>query len=157
VRTQGASTSFLFVGQNGPLLGAAKQLQEEHPRLVAVVPDVPFDELPKYYAACTLLVAPTKGDRACGSLAALEAMATGRPVVAARVGGIPEKVIDGETGILVAPDSPEELVRAISRVCRDGALARRMGAAGRKFAERHFDAAKLNEELAALFEEQLTG
>jgi glycosyltransferase involved in cell wall biosynthesis len=69
----------------------------------------------------------------------LEAMAAGLPVVAARVGGVPEQVADGVTGLLVEPGDPDELAAALARLTRDGELRRRLGAAGRARAEQAFD------------------
>ena len=62
---------------------------------------------------------------------AMEAMATGKPVIASRVGGLPEIVADGETGILVTPGDPDALRAALAMVIDDPKLAARMGAAGR--------------------------
>ena len=61
----------------------------------------------------------------------MEAMATGKPVIASRVGGLPEIVADGETGILVTPGDPDALRAALAMVIDDPKLAARMGAAGR--------------------------
>jgi glycosyltransferase involved in cell wall biosynthesis len=72
-------------------------------------------------------------------MSALEAMAAGLPVVASRVGGVPELVIDGQTGLLVRPRDPDELAAALERLVGDSALRRRLGAAGRKRAKEHFD------------------
>ena len=60
----------------------------------------------------------------------LDAMACGTPVVATAVGGIPEVVVDGETGLLVPPRDPDALAHAILRLLEDRALRERMGAAG---------------------------
>ena len=60
----------------------------------------------------------------------LDAMACGRPVVATGVGGIPEVVVDGETGMLVAPRDPEAIAAALVRFLSDAALREQMGAAG---------------------------
>ena len=67
----------------------------------------------------------------------LEAMAAGLPVIASRVGGIPEIVSDGETGILVRPGDPAELRDAIERLRSDRSVGLRMGAAGRRQVERY--------------------
>jgi glycosyltransferase involved in cell wall biosynthesis len=71
----------------------------------------------------------------------LEAMAAGLPVVATNVGGVNESVVDGETGLLVPPGDPGSLAAALDRLLTDSALRVRLGAAGRKRARRHFDAA----------------
>jgi glycosyltransferase involved in cell wall biosynthesis len=60
----------------------------------------------------------------------LDAMACGRPVVATNVGGIPEVVVDGETGLLVPPRDPAAMAAALARLLADRALRERMGAAG---------------------------
>jgi glycosyltransferase involved in cell wall biosynthesis len=65
-------------------------------------------------------------------LSGLEAMATGRPVVGSRVGGIPEWLVDGETGYLVPPSDPIALAQAIGRLVHDPAVRHRMSAAARQ-------------------------
>jgi len=65
-------------------------------------------------------------------VAALEAMAAGKPVVATRVGGLAESVLDGRTGILVAPRDSSGLADAIARLAGDPPLAQRMGFQGRQ-------------------------
>jgi glycosyltransferase involved in cell wall biosynthesis len=69
----------------------------------------------------------------------LEAMAAGLPVVASRVGGVPEQVVDGETGLLVDPGDPQDLAEALAVLVDDGELRLRLGAAGRARAEKAFD------------------
>jgi glycosyltransferase involved in cell wall biosynthesis len=66
------------------------------------------------------------------SMALLEAMAAGKPVVATRVGGNPEAVVEGDTGFLVDAESPASLADAIARLLRDKAQAARMGERGRR-------------------------
>ncbi len=68
----------------------------------------------------------------------LDALALGRPVVATAVGGIPEAVIDGETGLLVPPSAPAALAAAIERLLDEPELGARLGAAGRALVERRF-------------------
>jgi glycosyltransferase involved in cell wall biosynthesis len=62
---------------------------------------------------------------------AMEAMAVGKPVIASRIGGLPDIVADGETGILVPPGDVDALRAALARLIDDPDLAARMGAAGR--------------------------
>jgi glycosyltransferase involved in cell wall biosynthesis len=86
--------------------------------------------------ACDALVLPSRAEGL--GVAALEAMACARPVVASRVGGLADLVRDGETGLLVPPEDPEALARAIAALARDAALCRRLGEAGAaRIAERH--------------------
>ncbi len=73
------------------------------------------------------------------SLSALEAMALGKPVVACRVGGTPEVVVDGQTGVLVSPGQPEELASALQGLLEHPDQARAMGAAGRERVRNSFD------------------
>ncbi|MDQ3661600.1 MAG: glycosyltransferase family 4 protein [Actinomycetota bacterium] len=71
-------------------------------------------------------------------LSVLEAMASGTPVVASRIGGLPEVIRHGETGYLVAPGDVEELRSRIGELLGDAQKARRMGLAGRRLAVEHF-------------------
>lgn len=71
-------------------------------------------------------------------LSILEAMAAGLPVVASSVGGVPEAVEDGETGLLVPPRDPVRLAAALERLLVDPALRRRLGSNGRERVLEHF-------------------
>jgi glycosyltransferase involved in cell wall biosynthesis len=81
----------------------------------------------------------------------VEAMAAGLPVVAARVGGVPEIVLEGTTGLLVPPGDPAPLAAAIRQILADPARARAMGLAGRTRAEREYDAALHARRVEALY------
>jgi glycosyltransferase involved in cell wall biosynthesis len=70
--------------------------------------------------------------------AALEAMAAGLPVVARRVGALPETVLHGETGFLLDDDTPEGVATALARVLADRERGRAMGLAGRRRAAEVF-------------------
>lgn len=72
------------------------------------------------------------------SIAILEAMAAGLPVVATRVGGNPEIVLDGQTGLLVEPGRPDLLAAALEQLLKDPRRAAVLGAAGRRRAEEKF-------------------
>jgi starch synthase len=83
----------------------------------------------------------------------LEAMACGAAVVASNVGGIPEVVMDGETGLLVPPSDPEALADALNILVRDADLAAAMGKAGRERAAAEFGWATIAAQTAALYQE----
>lgn len=85
------------------------------------------------------------------SLVALEAAQAARPVVASRVGGIPETVEDGVSGILVAPDDPAALAAGIDRLLSNPSLADRMGLAGQRRARSHYDLGRCVAEYRDLY------
>ena len=85
--------------------------------------------------------------------AIMEAMAARRPVVATSVGGIPELVLDGSTGYLVPPRSPDALAGALDRLLADRERATSMGRAGRAHVERHFTLRRMTEQHDELYEE----
>jgi len=85
----------------------------------------------------------------------LEAMAAGLPVVATGVGGTPEAVVDGVTGLLVGPGDPEMLARAISRLLDDPATRQAMGQAGRERVVQHFTVERMVAQIETLYEQLL--
>lgn len=96
------------------------------------------NRLRELYQSSDVLVIPTLAD--CFSMAALEAMACGLPVVISAVGGIPEIVVEGETGMLIAPGRGDSLLGALRALLASPAIRERMGRAGRARAEMSFDA-----------------
>jgi glycogen synthase len=97
---------------------------------------LPVEEVVQLYSHAAVFVCPSIYEPF--GIINLEAMACGTPVVASRVGGIPEVVQDGETGWLVEPGDPAALARALQTALADPARARRMGDAGRRRVEAHF-------------------
>lgn len=85
------------------------------------------------------------------SLSALEAMALGKPVVAFRVGGTPEVVVDGETGLLVAPGQLDELAGALEQLLSDPEQARVMGRAGQLRVRRAFDLEQMVSRIEGIY------
>ena len=83
----------------------------------------------------------------------LEAMAHARPVVATPVGGTPEVVVDGETGLLVPPRNPAALADAIRRLLDDPDLAKRLGEAGRRRVEKLFSLESMTRRVLELYDE----
>ena len=87
----------------------------------------------------------------------LQAFAAGVPAVATAIGGIPEVVIDGETGILVPPEDPQALARAIEAVLDDPSAAATRARAARKLVEERFSHAGAISRLLALYDEVIGG
>jgi glycosyltransferase involved in cell wall biosynthesis len=90
-------------------------------------------------------------------LAVIEAMMSGLPVVATAVGGVPEEVVEGETGLLVPPGDPQALARALSQLLNDEGLRRRAGAAGQRRALEYFTEARMVRQTAEVYEHVLSG
>lgn len=111
------------------------------------------NDLPQLLNAADLLVLPSLTEGL--GLVLLEAMAASLPVVATRVGGIPEVVVDGETGILVPPRDPAALAQAIEILLANPERARAMGAAGRERVRRFFTVEKMARSVMALYREEL--
>ena len=98
---------------------------------------LPGPDLVAAYGASELVAIPSLWEGM--PLVALEAAASGRPVVATDVSGMSEFVVQGSTGMLVPPRSPEALASAIGEVLSDGAMASRMGRAALEKARSEFD------------------
>jgi N-acetyl-alpha-D-glucosaminyl L-malate synthase BshA len=114
---------------------------------------VPNSKLPVFYNACDLFVLPSR--RESFGIAAVEAMACAKPVVAAAVGGLREVINHGETGLLIEPDNPQHLAAAILRILGDDALAQRLGASARRKVEAEFDWVSVANRTVALYREAL--
>jgi len=87
-------------------------------------------------------------------VAALEAMAAGRPVVASRVGGLAEAVVHEETGLLVLPGDPTALAAALARLARDPDLRTRLGVAGHARVLARYTATRMAEGTLACYEDR---
>jgi glycosyltransferase involved in cell wall biosynthesis len=97
----------------------------------------PRVDVEQLLAASDLFVCPSVWDEALGFVN-LEAMAAGLPVVATRMGGIPEAVRDGETGLLVPPRDAAALAAAVKSLLDDPGRREAMGRAGRRWVEQAF-------------------
>ena len=132
---------FLFVGEGTLDAG------EAHVRRLGPLPN---PEVLALYPLAEVVVVPSVIPDAL-SRVILEAMAAGRPVVATRVGGTPELVIDGKTGLLVERRAPVELARAITSLLRDDALRAALGAGARRHVAEHFGVDDGVDRLLALY------
>jgi len=98
-------------------------------------------DVPQILAEATVSVLPSHSEGLSNTL--LESMAAGVPVVATRVGGNPELVIEGVTGLLVPPQEPRILANAIAQLLNDKALARKMGERARQIASKEFSMTRM--------------
>jgi phosphatidylinositol alpha-mannosyltransferase len=143
----------LIVAGDGEERAAAERLKPSLRDYVTMLGTVPHEQLPRYYAACDLLVAPSVGGESFGYVL-LEAMAAGLPVVASRIPGYDEVVRDGREGFLVPAGDPRVVAEAAAKVIDDPALARTMAHAGRMTAAR-YDWAAVAGQIEAAYREAL--
>ena len=106
-------------------------------------------DIPDLLAASDVLAMSSRWEGL--GLVFLEAMGAARPVVATRVGGVPEIVEEGVTGLLVKPGSPDELAQALLELLRDRPRARAMGEAGRRRLGTAFSASEMVRKTANLY------
>src|SRR4051812_24181155 len=104
-------------------------------------------ELLRLYAECDAFVLPTRAD--CLPLVCLESLAAGLPLVATRVGGIPDCIREGETGHVIDADDATALGDVLEALALDAGKRERMSRAARHQAERRFDARKTARDLFA--------
>jgi glycosyltransferase involved in cell wall biosynthesis len=130
---------------------------ERNVRFLGSVSDA---ELPRLYRSAAVLALPSVEDTIYGrhirisellGLAVLEAMASGTPVVASRVGGVAEIVQDGVTGYLVGPGDTAGLRDRLAEILGDPALARRLGSAARETVLDRFTWAKVAERCLQVY------
>jgi len=90
-------------------------------------------------------------------VATMEAMAMSRPTVCTGVGGVPDVVVDGQTGYLVEPRAPAWMAERLVELLSDPEKARQMGQAGRRRVEEHFRVEDSNRKLHCLYQNLLVG
>jgi len=147
---RGTEVRLVLVG-SGPLDGALRDkardlgLEEQ----VCFEGAVGQDDIARYYREADVFCLPSFAEGL--PVVLMEAMATGRPVVATRITGIPELVDDGVSGFLVAPGSVEQLVGALERLAASRELREQMGLAGRQKVVEAFDARRCAGQVADIF------
>jgi glycosyltransferase involved in cell wall biosynthesis len=145
----------VLVGADLELGGAYERALRDHADQLGVTDRVVFagyrDDAARVVAAADVLALPSWTEGL--PLVVLEAMALGRPVVATAVGGTPELVADGETGLLVPPRDVAALTAALKRVLDDEALRRRLGEAGRRRVAERFSSEAMTRDVLAVYDE----
>ena len=144
-----ARWAWVVVG-SGP---QADRLGRSMPGRVFLTGRVSDETLHALYARADAFVHATRFEGS--SLVTLEAMAHGLPVVATRAGGIPDKVVEGETGHLVEPGDVGALAERLESLSRAPEARRRMGERGRARVEKHFAWSAIVEQVLGLYESLL--
>lgn len=138
----GRQVQFLVVG-DGPLRGKL----ESHAKKLRIEHNVFFtgfrEDIPQILAILDIFVLPSLCEALPTSI--IEAMFSGKPIIATNVGGIPEVVVDGETGILIPPKDSKILAEAITELLDSPEKRKRMGEMGRQRAFNHFSVEKMVE------------
>ncbi|MEX2027010.1 MAG: glycosyltransferase family 4 protein, partial [Pirellulaceae bacterium] len=111
-------------------------------------------DIPELTAAYDIAMVPSLFQEPFGLVVA-EAMAAGKPVVASRVGGIPEIVTDGDTGVLVPAGDPAEIARAVALLLRSPDKQRQMGFAGQRRVEQLFTRSRMIGHYLRIYEQLL--
>lgn len=113
------------------------------------------EDVAPWYAICDAVVLTSANEGTPVTI--IEALAAGRPVVATRVGGLPDVVDEGETGLLVRPGDTHALAERLELLARDPELARRLGEEGRRRALSRYAVSRLVDDVDALYRELLAG
>ena len=143
---------FVFAGE-GPLLSRVQAQAREMDLLEHVAFPGCCRDVGALLAKATVCVLASRQEGFPNVI--LEYMVAGRPVVATDVGGVREAVLDGTTGLIVAPGDPQALAEALIRVLNDPARGRAMGLAGHERALLHFPVSRQVERITALYEREL--
>jgi glycosyltransferase involved in cell wall biosynthesis len=143
----------LWIAGDGPERGAL----EQRARALGLTQRVRFlgqrEDAGDLLAACDVFVLPSRLEGL--GVAALEAMAAARPVVASAVGGLAEAVVHERTGLLVPPEDPGALAAALARLLRDPSLRARLGDAGPARVREKYTSERMVEAYEALYAEVL--
>ena len=146
------SCRLLVVGE-GPLQSHLEQLITNLGITGSVIFTGRQTDIPGVLAAMDVFVLPSLQEGL--GVAALEAMAAEQPIVASRVGGLPESVVHGETGFLVKPEDADELAGSLLRLLEDPELCARFGRAGKKRVATYFTCDQMALQYEALYCELL--
>lgn len=152
VHAQAPDTHLVWVGDGSQRSLVQQQAHEAGLAQQVHLPGaVPHDEVPKWLAAANVVVLMSRHEGL--SLALAEASATSRPVVATQVGGIPEVIVSGQTGLLRPHDDAQGLAGAVLQLLNDEALAEQMGRAGRQHACERFSWSRYAQQMVDVYRE----
>lgn len=159
VKQKRQKVKFLIVGNDPEGSKAFEQRLKDMVRQLNLQGEVIFTgwRSDKYdiIQALDVVVHPTSTFPEGAPLILSEAMAFGKPVIATRIAGSADMVIDDVTGLFVTPGSPGELAEAITKLANSKETVQRLGLAGRRHAEEYFDVEKNTKQFERLYEDLL--
>ncbi len=154
LRDRGVDAVLCMVGD-----GPDREAVERRARELGIVRSSLFlgyqDEVAPYYAAFDALILPSANEGT--PVSAIEALAGGRPVVATRVGGVPDVVRDGVDGFLVKPGDVDAMAERLAILAADSDLRRRMGEAGSASVRERYAVERLLDDMDAVYRRLLAG
>lgn len=146
----------LIIAGDGPYRKELEKLCDnlDIRKYVKFVGKVSYDEIRELYSSCDIVVSPSIYNEPFGRVA-LEAMHSGKPVIASKIGGIPDVVQDNISGILVSPKNSKELANAIRRLISNEELRKSMGNNGQTIICHKFNPEKIINQHIELYEATL--
>jgi len=130
-----------------------KNIPEKYLKNIHFLGFVENDKLSEYYGSCDVFVAPSLYESF--GFIYIEAMSYAKPVIGCGVGGVPEVIKDGQTGILVPPEDHLSLAQAIVGFLKDSELRRKMGINARECVEKNFNRDLMVERTLAAYKKVL--
>jgi len=133
-RTRRPNLRFLLAGN-----GDGKKIHEEN---IVYVGEIPYERVPSLLAVADVILIPFPSDEvshAASPLKLFEGMSMQKPVIASRVSGILEVIMDGENGLLADPDDPDEWIRKVEAVLSSQELAAKIGENAKRTVEERFE------------------
>lgn len=153
-RIPGKSIKLLIVGGGSLYNNFSKLISElKIENDVILTGRKPYTEIPKYYNMIDIAVLPSINESF--GVSALEASSCGKPVVVTNVGGLPEIIVNGLTGIIIEPNNTISLTDALEKLVLDDELRLKMGRYGRERAVEYFDIDKTTEKMIKFYIESI--
>ncbi len=162
VLRENPNVRFALLGEDGPAVGdkSPRAVLESYLTESNAISNVQFiggvdhPGLLEWYRDCDICVVPSMLYESF-SYTCAQAMAAGKPVIASRIGGIPETIGDCANGILVTPGNASELAEAILALAHDRELRQKLGRAAQERAACHFDMSKVAEQMLSIYQQAI--
>jgi glycosyltransferase involved in cell wall biosynthesis len=115
---------------------------------------LPHQDIPKYFSICDIFIRPSRSEGFGNSF--IEAMASGLPVIATPVGGIPDFIDDKETGVFCSPDSPQSIVKAVNILMGNEVLRKTIIENAHKRVNERYGWSQITAQMKAVFDSIIT-